>query len=460
MHWLQSPSALQEIRREQARRRFPVWLREVTPTYTWDWAHLRVIQQNLDRVTRGEIDRLMLFLPPRHGKSEMTTIRYPMWRLERDQSMRVIIGSYGQELADTFNRKARRIGEERLELSHERQAANDWHTTAGGGMRAVGVGAGVTGQGGHLIVIDDPVKNREEANSETRRNAVWNWYTDDLYTRLEPGGAIILIMTRWHEDDLAGRILASEEADQWTVVSLPAFAEEHDPLGRTVGEALCPERYDVEALTRIRQTLGRSFYALYQQNPQPLEGSMFKRSWFPIVKVSAQPYGRVQRYWDKAGTADGGTYTVGVALCLVQGVTYVLDVVRGQWSVGERERTIKQTAYLDRQQYGENVETWIEQEPGSGGKESARATIRNLAGFTIRADRPTGDKATRAEPYAAQAEAGNVKLVQGQWNGAYLNELASFPVGVFSDQVDASSGAFNKLCRPIHGKAGSMQYAW
>ena len=243
------------------------------------------------------------------------------------------------------------------------------------------------------------------------------------------------------------------------MVSLPAFAEDDDPLGRTPGAALCPERYDEADLARIRQTLGRSFYALYQQNPQPLEGSMFKRSWFGIVKVAARPYGRVVRYWDKAGTADGGTFTVGVAMCRVQGVTYVLDVQRGQWSVGERENTIKQTAYLDLQQYGEDVETWIEQEPGSGGKESARATIRNLAGFTIRADRPTGDKATRAEPYAAQAEAGNVKLIEGKWNGAYLNELASFPVGVFSDQVDASSGSFNKLSRTKKHKSGSVKYA-
>jgi len=155
----------------------------------------------------------------------------------------VVIGSYGQDLANNFNRKARRIAEQRFEMSHERKAAAEWSTSAGGGMKAVGVGAGVTGHGAHLIVIDDPVKNREEANSDVRRETVWQWYNDDLYTRLEPGGAIVLIMTRWHEDDLAGRILLSDRASEWTVLNLPALAEDDDPLGRTLGEALCPERY-------------------------------------------------------------------------------------------------------------------------------------------------------------------------------------------------------------------------
>jgi predicted phage terminase large subunit-like protein len=459
MRWLQSPGALEQIRTEQGRRDFRRWLPMVTPAYTWDWRHLLAIQAHLDRVTRGEIDRLMLFLPPRHGKSEMTTIRYPVWRLEREPGMRVIIGAYNQTLANKFSRKARAIARQQLELSEERTAAEDWETAAGGGLRAVGVGGGITGQGGHLIVIDDPVKSREEANSEAYRERVWDWYTDDLYTRLEPGGAIVLIMTRWHEDDLAGRIMASEEAPDWTVLSLPAFAEPDDPLGRAEGEALCPERYDVEALERIRQVLGHSFYALYQQRPQPLEGGMFQQGWFEIVPAAAQPIERVVRYWDKAGTADGGAYTVGVAMTQVRGLFYVLDVVRGQWTTGTRETVIKQTAYLDRQAYGQGVETWVEQEPGSGGKESAEATIRNLAGFTIKADRPTGDKTVRAEPYAAQAEAGNVKLRQAEWNGAYLSELTSFPTGQYADQVDASSGAFNKLNARSYGPPGTVRYA-
>ncbi len=412
------------------------------------WAHLELARQHLDKVTRGEIDRLMLFMPPRHGKSEMTTIRYPVWRLERDPELRVIVGAYNQTLAARFARKARRIAGERMELNNERAAADDWETVQGGGMRAVGVGAGVTGMGGHLIVIDDPVKSREEANSLAYRERVWNWYTDDLYTRLEPNGAIVLIMTRWHEDDLAGRILASEQKSDWTVLSLPAFAEKDDPLERLPGEALCPERYEVEALKRIKRVQGNSFYALYQQRPQPAEGGMFKRPWFKIVDSVpiAHHYRGFVRYWDKAGTADGGKRTAGVLEGEHnRGDFYVLDVVKGQWSAGEREEVIHQTAHLDYARWGPNVDIWVEQEPGSGGKESAENTIRNLAGFKIHADRPTGDKATRAEPFAAQAQAGNVSLVRADWTPSYLAELTSFPTGTYTDQVDASSGAFNKL---------------
>jgi len=457
--WLTSPGASAELRREQQRRHFDRWLCAVTPRYHWDWPHLVLTRQYLDQVTNGEIDRLMVFEPPRHGKSQMLTVRYPVWRLERDPELHVIIGAYSQTLANRFSRWSRGIARQRFDLNDERAAAEEWGTAAGGGFRAVGVGSGVTGMGAQLIVIDDPVKNREEANSEAYRERVWDWYTDDLYTRLEPGGAIVLIMTHWHEDDLAGRILASEQAPDWTVVSLPALAEDGDPLGRQPGEALCPERYDVEALGRIRQVLGHSFYALYQQRPQPLEGGMFKYGWFTIVDAAPWAMARVVRYWDKAGTADGGAYTAGVLMGLMGGVVWVLDVVRGQWTAGMREQTIRTTATLDRQRWGDGYGVYVEQEPGSGGKESAESTVRNLAGFTVHADRPTGDKALRAEPYAAQAEAGNVRILSGAWNAAYLNELCSFPTGTYADQVDASSGAFAKLTTRQYGPPGMVRYA-
>jgi len=395
----------------------------------------------------------MICEPPRHGKSEMATVRYPLWRIEREPETRVVIGSYGQELANNFNRKARRIAEQRLEMSHARKAANEWTTSAGGGMKAVGVGAGVTGHGAHLIVIDDPVKNREEANSELRRETVWNWYNDDLYTRLEPGGAIVLIMTRWHEDDLAGRILVSERKDDWTVLNLPALAEENDLMGRSVGAALCPERYNLEALNRIRVGQGNSWYALYQQRPQPLEGGMFKRPWFSIQKAApeAHLFREFIRFWDKAGTEGGGDYTVGVLMGTNHnGEFWVLDVVRGQWSAGSRERTIRQTAHTDEARYG-HVRIWLEQEGGSGGKDSADASIRNLAGFSAHAETATGDKSFRAEPYAAQCEAGNVILLASPWTATYISELCSFPTGMHDDQVDASSGAFNKLAKTRRG---------
>lgn len=454
---LRSPNVLQALKAEQARRSFLAWLRLVSREMAWDWAHLHYIQGQLDRVTRGEIDRLMLFLPPRHGKSEMVTVRYPVWRMERQRDLRVIVGAYNQTLAEKFSRKSRRIARERFSLNEERQAAEDWETPEGGGLRAVGVGAGITGQGGQLIIIDDPVKSREEANSATYRERVWDWYRDDLYTRLEPGGVMVLIQTRWHEDDLAGRILNSGDAARWTVVSLPAEALENDPLGRAPGEALCPERYDLDALARIKTVLGSSSYwALYQQAPQPAEGGMFKSAWLRRVTDEVpEQFERLVRYWDKAASDGDGDYTVGALLGRRNGDFYVLDVTRGQWSTFQRESVIKETAERDATQYG-NVAIWIEQEPGSGGVDSAQATIRNLAGFSVRAERPSGDKATRAEPLAAQLEAGNVTLKRGVWNNAYIDELCSFPNGRHDDQVDASSGAFNKLARNIL-KARSFQ---
>lgn len=382
----------------------------------------------------------MLFIPPRHGKSEMVTIRYPVYRLEQEPELRFIIGAYNQTLASKFSRKARRIAQSRFALNTERKAVEDWETAQGGGIRAVGVGSGITGQGGNCIIIDDPIKNREEANSETYRDKVWDWYTDDLYTRLEPGGSIILIMTRWHEDDLAGRILSSEDSPNWTVINLPAEAEADDLLGRELGEALCPERYNLDDLQKIKTVIGNSWYALYQQRPVAPEGEMFKRHWFELVEATPQA-GRRVRYWDKAGTAGGGKMTAGVLIRMHEGVYYIEDCITVQLAAAERESLMKQTAEMD----GDSVTIWVEQEPGSGGKESAEATIKNLAGFSVYADKVTGDKVTRAEPFAAQAQAGNVKIKKGPWNKFYLECLTSFPFGTFADPVDASSGAFNKL---------------
>lgn len=431
-------------KRQTRRPTFGAWLREVTPTYSWRAPHLLHLQAQLDKVTSGEIDRLMIFLPPRHGKSECATVRYPVWRLENDPALTIIVGAYNKTLADTFSRKARRIAKGRIALDNERQAADEWMTLEGGVFRAAGVGTGVTGKGAKLIIIDDPVKSREEANSQAYRDRVWNWYRDDLYTRLEPNGAIVLIMTRWHEDDLAGRILDSEDADSWHVVNLPALAEENDALGRAPGQALWPDRFDETDLERIRTVLGTpSFTALYQQRPTPPEGGMFKRHWFEIVGAVPREASRI-RAWDKAGTEDGGDYTVGLLMAKdKQGIYYVEDVVRGQFSDLQRETIIQQTADMDRERG--TITIWLEQEPGSGGKDSAKITVRRLAGHTVKVERATGDKVTRAQPYAAQCEAENVKLVRGAWNAAYLAELTGFPYGTHDDQVDASSLAFNKL---------------
>lgn len=390
-------------------------------------------------------------MPPRHGKSELVTIRYPVWRILREPSFRCIVGAYNLELAQQFSRRGQRIADDTgLKLAVTK--ADDWETPEGGGVRATGVGAGITGRGANLILIDDPVKSREEANSDTYRRRCWDWYRDDLYTRLEPNGAIILIMTRWHSDDLAGRILSSDDGQNWTVISLPAEANENDPIGREPGAALCPDRFDIDKLSGIKRVLGNSYYALYQQTPVAPEGEMFKRHWFELVAEVPEDADRL-RYWDKAGTAGGGARTAGVLMASYNGTYYIEDVISGQWDAAEREQVIRQTAQLD----GYGTIVWVEQEPGSGGKESAENTIKNLAGYACFPDRVTGNKIMRAEPLQSYAMAGNIKIKLADWTEEYVNILTAFPYGKRKDEVDATSGAFNKLSEDTGVIIGQVQ---
>lgn len=433
---------------------FAEWLPIVTPSYSWDWAYLLYICAKLELVTTGKINRLMIFCPPRHGKTALVTIRYPIWRLEGDPTLRVIVASYNQLLANRFSRQSRRIAQGRIELDRERRAVEEWQTAEGGTYRAVGIGAGITGQGGDLIMIDDPIKSREEAESASYREMVWDWYTNDLWTRREPKATMVLIQTRWHEDDLAGRILASEDGPNWTVVNLPAEAEEDDPLGREVGAALCPERYDLPELNATRIVLGSYGYsALYQQRPTPPGGALIHRDWLPITSTPTVVAWRC-RYWDKAAsTTAAAKYTAGVLIAITpQGRVMVENVVRGQWGTNERRQVMLQTAQLDHQRHPFGVVIYIEQEPGSSGLDSVNDEIRLLAGFDVHADRPSGDKDTRLRPFAAQAEAHNVELLQGEWNGAYIDEMAALPTGKYRDQADGTAGAFNRLIDIINAQ--------
>lgn len=404
------------------------------------------MREYLARVTVGEIKKLLIFTAPRHGKTEQNTVRYAAYRIEREPSCRVIVGAYSQFLSNKFSRKIRRIVETRLMLSKDRTAVEDWETPGGGGVRSIGVGAGVTGVGGNLILIDDPVKSREEAESETYRNRVWDWYTDDLYTRLEPSGAIVLTMTRWHHDDLAGRILESDDGPNWTVVNLPAEAEENDPLGRMPGEALCPERFDENALASIKNVLGPSSYlSLYQQRPTAGGGNFLKAEWFQIVD-SFPADARQVRHWDMAATEEkkgkDPDYTAGARLAIKDGITWIVDIQRDRLSPQGVEQLVKQTAELD----GRGITVSMEQEGGSAGVANVDYYRRQvLLGWDFAADRPTGEKQVRAKPFASQAEAGNVRMVRGAWNRAFLEEAIQFPFGKHDDQIDAVSGAFNKL---------------
>jgi predicted phage terminase large subunit-like protein len=330
-----------------------------------------------------------------------------------------------------------------------------------GYMLAAGVGGPITGHGALLGIIDDPVENWEAAQSETIRAKTWEWYRTTFRTRIWEDGAIVLIQTRWHEDDLAGRLL-QDQPGEWSVLRLPALAETQgerdennarlslapgapDPMDRAPGAPLCPQRFSLQALEQLRRDVGSmAWTAQYQGCPYPPEGNRFKRHWLPLVEV-APKLGRRVRAWDCAATAGGGDYTAGVLMVKTgDGLFYVEDVVRGQWSPGERDRVILATAERDRDAHASTAIV-VEQEPGSAGVDASRSIVRMLAGFPVRADRVTGSKQVRAEPFASQAEAGNVRLVRGAWNGAWLEELCVFPNGRHDDQVDASSAAFTAL---------------
>lgn len=387
----------------------------------------------------------MIFEPPRHGKSEQNTVRYPVWRLEHDPSMRVIVGAYNQTLANKFSRKARRIAALRISLSSDRAAVEEWETEKGGGLRAVGVGGGITGQGGNLILIDDPVKSREEAESKTYRDRVWDWYRDDLYTRLEPGGAVILTMTRWHEDDLAGKLIseARNGGEQWEVLNLPALAEKNDPLGREIGEALCPERYGVSDLESIKTVLGsRSFTALYQGKPQPEEGNLFKRHWFEAIVEKAPDGLKWTRYWDlAASTKTTADYTASVEVALsAEGDLYIRNMVRGRWEWPDAKKIMIQTMLA-----GNGTKHGVEKALHGIAAVQELMRDRSLVNVSIQGIDVDKDKMTRALPWAARGEAGKIKLVRGEWINTFLDEVCAFPQGTHDDQVDTVSGGVQML---------------
>lgn len=418
---------------------FASYLRATLPRgWTADARHLRLIAEHLDAVERGEIDRLAIHMPPRHAKTETVTIRGAGWMFERRPESNVLVTGYNQRIANRFSRKTRNLIGTRIALAPDQKAADEWGTTQGGTFMARGVGSPPTGVGFRRIFIDDPIRRRQDAESEVYREAAWDWYTDDLYTRLEPGGAIVLVCTRWHEDDIAARAVASEPG-RWTVLNLPAISDD--------GQALWPERFDVEALHRIRSVMiqnegERSWEALYQQRPTAREGSFFKPD---RIAIDTPPrMVRQTRGWDLAATSGGGDYTVGVLMGVdEQGRYWILDCVRGQWGPDERDRVLLQTAQLD----GRAVRVRLPQDPGQAGKQQALHLTRLLSAFRLKIESVSGDKEIRAEPLASQVNGGNVLMAEGAWNKALIGELRSFPVGVHDDIVDAAADAFNDLAQ-------------
>ncbi len=270
-------------------------------------AHHRIIVDKLEAVEKGLIRRLMIFLPPRHGKSLLATQFFPAWYLGRHPDQFIITASYGQELADDFGRKVRNLVGDPLHqsifpgfrLAEDSTSMRRFNTAAGGSYYAVGRGGPITGRGAHLLIIDDPLKDREEAQSETVRRNLHEWYTNVAYTRLQPGAAIVIVQTRWHEDDLAGRLLREPGSD-WEGVSLPAIAEANESF-RRAGEALWPEKFPLGVLEQIRIAVGGATWAsLYQQRPAAAEGAIFKREWVRTYREAPASFKKVVQSWDTA----------------------------------------------------------------------------------------------------------------------------------------------------------------
>jgi predicted phage terminase large subunit-like protein len=405
-------------------------------------SHHRLLIRELAAVAAGENDRLMVFMPPGSAKSTYTSDLFPPWFLAQGRDRSIIAASNTADLAQSFSRRVRaRVREHGPLLGYglDREAEELWTTTNGGQYRAAGVGGVITGLRADLAVIDDPIRSREDADSENRRNRVWEWFQDDLTTRLRPGAGVVLVQTRWHEDDLAGRLL-EREAKRWRVLSLPAIAEvPDDPLGRAPGDPLWgDDEYGYgDDLLRKRQTAdARTWAALYQQRPAPAEGSLFRREW--LKREAPPPRDRMRVYGasDYAVTSDGGDYTVHVVLGMdPAGRLHLLDVWRAQASAD-----VWVEAFCDLVAKWRPL-AWAEEngQIKSGVGPFLDRRMRERQTFTSRRQFPTrGDKAVRAQSIIGRMALDGLRLrPDAPWIADLEAELLTFPAGKHDDQVDA-----------------------
>ena len=451
---------MEEARRELARRTMGDFVLYVDDNYQMNWHH-RLLCDYLDKLACKEIRRLMVFMPPRHGKSELVSRKFPAYLLGRNPDTSIISCSYSADLASRMNRDVQRLidSEKYSVLFPESHLfGKNIRSTAKGSFlrnsdifeivnhrgtyRSSGVGGGITGMGGEYIIIDDPVKNREDADSATMREKVYDWYTSTLYTRLEKDGCILLTLTRWHEDDLAGKLLkaAQEGADQWTILELPAVCE-YPPKPydvRQEGEALWKWKYDEEALEKMKVTVGsRDWAALYQQHPTPGEGGTFKREWWNYYKVLPDGLYDFVQSWDCTfKDAQSSDYVVGQVWARKGSSRYLLDQVRGRMSFTETLRAIRSLSAKWSQAIRKLVE---DKANGTAVIDVLRKEIPGLIPVE-----PEGGKIVRANAVTAVAEAGNIYLPDpsiAPWVHDFVEEHAVFPNGANDDQVDAQTQA-------------------
>jgi predicted phage terminase large subunit-like protein len=392
----------------------------------------------------------MLLLPPGSAKSTYASRLFPVWWLMQHPRSAVIAACHTARLAEDFGRSVRglvvahsaRLG---LELRADARAAGRFVTEAGGEYFAIGAQGAVTGRRADLVLVDDPIRSFADAESFSAREHLWEWFRTELVTRLKPRGRIVLVMTRWHCDDLAGRLI---EHGGWDVLRLPALAEMGDPLGREIGAALWPEWEDRAALLEKRALLGdRHFSALFQQTPLRAGGQVFDPRALRVVDTV--PDGVAARGWDLAATSDarGGDpdWTVGVKLVrAADGFLFIDDVVRFRAVPGEVAERIRAVAEAD----GRAVTVGLPQDPGQAGKSHLTWLIHKLAGYRVVSSLESGKKEVRCQGVAAQVTGGTMSMRRARWNAVFMDELANFPVGHKDDQVDALTRAFEMLLMP------------
>lgn len=476
------PEITKLAEQELARREFLPFCHYVMPGFIEDTPQ-QVLGDALQAVERGEIMRLMISMPPRHGKSVMSTQLFPCWYLGRHPAAEVIQTTYAHPLSVKHSRSARKVftseaynevfpdtkyipgKESQQTIAVLRQAADQWGTSEDGQYYAVGLGGGITGNGGDLIIADDLVKNRKEANSPTMREAAWDFWKSTLYTRLSPTGALILVMTRWHPDDVAGRVLQQirdGDGEDWTVVNMPAIDDQ--------GNALSPLRWPVDKLMRIKAAIGPyEWSALYQGQPVIRGGNMLKVDNILVHRDDRQfPKSGYVRVWDLASTekertGDDPDFTAGSLISLTWDADglehlWLRDQQAGQWSTAQRDQRIIQAAHDD----GDDVTIGIEAVGGYKdtyielrrkiSQQGISRIVRRLVGKDL-----GGDKVARCTPVEAIIEGGRFHILQAPWNDAFLTEAAEFPDGAHDDKIDSVALAYHELKRRRAGRSDNKQ---
>lgn len=437
-----------EFFKDTARNQYIAYCCYINPNFDKDGPHIKLIAEKLEAVERGEIKRLIITAPPRHSKSHNVSELFPSWYLGRNPDKSLIEATYGQDLSDDFGRKVRNIisSTEFQELfpgistAKDSKAVHRFNTNKGGSYYAVGRGSAITGRGGSCI-IDDPLKDDKEANSELIRKNLIQWYKTVLYTRLMKDCFIIVMATRWHQDDLIGYLL-NESDEHWDVLNLPAINEK--------GEALWPQFYPINVLNQIKKTLGtRNFEALYQQNPSPPEGSIIKRSWLKYYTVLPSTMDQYLISWDMAFKGEETSdFVVGTVWAVRGGNFYLIDRIRDRMDFPTTLHSFRQLA----NSYPEALTKLVE------AKANGQAVIDTLNNeiFGIIPIEPEkyGSKESRLNSVAPVFEAGNVFLPSdAPWLHEYIEELVSFPQSKNDDQVDSTSQALIYMTKDSWGVA-------